>query len=137
MNKKKKNNELTAKEQADKSRELAKIDLKKYITYATPFLSIGFLIIILFWSLDIKYKEYVGIIVLSAHGIVLITYLIFDSLPARKIRKSNFQISGHNISKQQAIVFYNAMKIKTIVRGIFNLIWFLILLLPSILFIIL
>ncbi len=45
--------------------------------------------------------------------------VIYDGVPARKIRKDNFVANGMN--KDKGIVFYNALKLRTIFRGLLNI----------------
>lgn len=115
----KKENKLNKKEIFQESKRLFKITMKNYLKYWTILFIFGITIILLFFYLSKDTFSYLSWAVVIINIFVTTLFLvIFDGIPARRIRKGGFAIEG--MSKEKGMVFYNALRLRTIFRGLLN-----------------
>ena len=114
-----KNKNVKNKRLYKESKRLFLESFNHYLKYWVILFLFGIGLILLFFYLAPTYFEYISWAVVIINIFVTSLYLVvFDGIPARKIKKDNFTTSGMN--KEKGIVFYNALKLRTIFRGLLN-----------------
>ena len=123
-------------ENYDKSKKIATIKLKKYLIFCIPIAILELAILTVLWFLAADAGKVTSLFFVTLDFLVFTTFLvIFDGIPARTLKKKNY-ILNSKMTKSQGMVFYNALKYITVVRGVINLFITIMILIFSLLYII-
>lgn len=117
------------------AKRLSKRVLMKYIKFAVVIIALQIMLLGVFWMFDSDVGTYFSLAFVTIDALVTLTFfVIFDAVPARKIKKNNFRVDGSKITKEQGIVFYNSLKLRTVYRTGFNILATLVIVAFSILY---